>query len=129
MESILSALKETFLTTLGGAIGEWGPKVVMALVTLIIGLWIIRMIMKGVGRMMELLDVDASLKPFLLTLLGFPIEGDALHRHRWANRRGDDKLHCCPRGSWPSCRDGAPRESWKLCSWCADPDIQTIQGR
>lgn len=47
----------------------WGPKVLTAVITLIIGLWIIGAIVKQVGKGMEKRNVDASLRPFLKSLL------------------------------------------------------------
>ncbi|WP_425392856.1 mechanosensitive ion channel family protein [Ekhidna sp.] len=47
----------------------WGPKVIAAIITLILGLWIIGMITRGVGRTMQKKDVDPSLRPFLKTLI------------------------------------------------------------
>lgn len=48
---------------------SWGPKVIAAIVTLIIGLWIIGMITRGIGKTMKKRDVDASLQPFLKGLI------------------------------------------------------------
>lgn len=48
---------------------EYGPKVVLAIITLIIGLWIISMLTRGFGRVMEKRNFDRSLTPFLKTLL------------------------------------------------------------
>lgn len=47
----------------------WGPKIVTALITLILGLWIIRIITGGIGKAMDKRNVDPSLKPFLKTLI------------------------------------------------------------
>lgn len=47
----------------------WGPKVVAAIVTLVIGLWIIGMITRGVGKTMQKRNVDPSLRPFLKSLV------------------------------------------------------------
>ncbi|MEP1035386.1 mechanosensitive ion channel domain-containing protein [Ekhidna sp.] len=47
----------------------WGPKVIAAIVTLLIGLWIIGIITRAVGRTMQKKDVDASLRPFIKTLI------------------------------------------------------------
>lgn len=44
---------------------EYGPKVLLAIVTLIIGLWVISKITSVVRRVMEKRDVDSSLRPFL----------------------------------------------------------------
>ncbi len=68
---IIDTLKSTFVEKLGGSLGEWGPKLVMAIITLLIGLWIIKAIMRAVGRLMETRHIDATLRPFILTLVGF----------------------------------------------------------
>ena len=68
---IFDTLKNQFIGQIGTTLGEWGPKLVMGIITLIIGLWIIRMIMKGVGKLMETKAIDPTLRPFLLTLLTF----------------------------------------------------------
>lgn len=47
---------------------EYAPKVLMALLTLIIGFWIIGRIIKVVGRLMEKRGVDESLSKFLSSI-------------------------------------------------------------
>jgi small conductance mechanosensitive channel len=47
---------------------EYGPKMIGALVVLIIGLWIVKMITKGTGRVLEKRKIDPSLVPFLKSL-------------------------------------------------------------
>lgn len=47
----------------------WGPKVIAAIVTLLLGLWIIGMVTRAIGRTMQKKDVDASLRPFIKTLI------------------------------------------------------------
>ncbi|MEM9324976.1 MAG: mechanosensitive ion channel domain-containing protein [Bacteroidota bacterium] len=47
-----------------------GPQVVGAIVTLIIGLWIIKAIVRGIERVMRKRNVDESLVPFLRSLIG-----------------------------------------------------------
>ncbi|MDH5368209.1 MAG: mechanosensitive ion channel [Cyclobacteriaceae bacterium] len=47
---------------------KYGPKLVYAVITLIIGLWIIKAFMKGVKRIMSNREIDASLIPFLINL-------------------------------------------------------------
>lgn len=49
---------------------KYGPKVVLAILTLIIGLWVIRAITNGTRKAMTKRNFDASLTPFLITLLG-----------------------------------------------------------
>ncbi|WP_462247508.1 mechanosensitive ion channel family protein [Ekhidna sp.] len=48
----------------------YGPKVVVALITLIIGLWIIGIMTRGIGKAMDKRNVDPSLAPFLKSLIG-----------------------------------------------------------
>lgn len=47
----------------------WGPKVAAAIATLLIGLWIIGVFSRGIGKAMEKRDVDPSLRPFIRTLI------------------------------------------------------------
>jgi len=49
---------------------DWGLKILLALVVLIIGLWIVKMIMNAVVKGMAKKDVDPSLRVFLKSLLG-----------------------------------------------------------
>lgn len=48
---------------------EYGPKVVLAILTLIIGLWVIKAITNGTRKAMTKRNFDPSLTPFLITLL------------------------------------------------------------
>ncbi len=47
----------------------YGLKLLLALVTLVIGLWILKKLIKGIGHSLEKKDVDATLRQFLLSLL------------------------------------------------------------
>ncbi|HXK50129.1 MAG TPA: mechanosensitive ion channel [Clostridiales bacterium] len=49
---------------------EWGPKLIGAIIVLIIGMWIVKMITKAFGRTLESRKVDPSLVPFLKSLAG-----------------------------------------------------------
>ena len=49
---------------------EYGPKLILAIIVLIIGLWIIRLIIKGLNKAMEKGDIDISLRKFLGSLSG-----------------------------------------------------------
>jgi len=53
---------------------EFGPKVVSALVILIIGLWVIGMITKAVRKLMEKRNLDVSLRGFLSSLIGWALK-------------------------------------------------------
>jgi small conductance mechanosensitive channel len=52
----------------------YAPKVIGAIITLIIGLWLVKIIVKNVRRTMERRKVDASLIPFLSTLLSVTLK-------------------------------------------------------
>jgi len=49
---------------------QYGPDLVLAIVTLVVGLWIIGFITRGVGKAMTKKNVDPSLGPFLKSLIG-----------------------------------------------------------
>ncbi len=55
-------------------LGTWGLKLLGALAALIIGLWIVRMIMKGVSRAFASKHIDPTIRPFLITLIGFALK-------------------------------------------------------
>jgi small conductance mechanosensitive channel len=48
---------------------SYGPKLLLAIITLIIGLWIIKFFIKGIGRAMERGKVETTLHKFLLGLI------------------------------------------------------------
>jgi len=48
----------------------YGPKLILAIVTLIIGLWGIKLFMKSIGKTMEPMEIDVSLQKFLVSLFG-----------------------------------------------------------
>ena len=60
-----SAYSEEFLALLW----EWAPKIATALLTLILGLWIIGIITRAIGRGMDKRNVDTSLGPFIQSLI------------------------------------------------------------
>ncbi|MEO9482366.1 MAG: mechanosensitive ion channel domain-containing protein [Ekhidna sp.] len=49
---------------------QYGPNIALAIVTLIIGLWIIGIVTRGMGKAMDKRKVDPSLAPFLKSLIG-----------------------------------------------------------
>jgi len=51
-----------------------GLNLVFAIATLIIGLWLIKRIVKGVSKLMVKQEIDTSLVPFLRTLLAFGLK-------------------------------------------------------
>jgi small conductance mechanosensitive channel len=58
-----------YVDTLINLFVVWGPKLVGAILALIIGLWLANMITGGLGRRMEKSEVDPSLRPFLHSLI------------------------------------------------------------
>lgn len=46
------------------------PKLVLAILTLVIGLWVIRWIVKGFGKGFDKRNIDATLKGFLMNIIG-----------------------------------------------------------
>lgn len=73
METVTEVLSN-FYNTLATGVGDWGLKLLGALLTLIIGFWIIRILMRGVSKVFETKHIDQTLRPFLLTLIGFTLK-------------------------------------------------------
>ncbi|KAA1243148.1 mechanosensitive ion channel family protein [Aquimarina sp. RZ0] len=81
VDTAVSATSETggtIMNSLGGffnsiqeGVGQYGLKIVGGIVALIIGLWIIKMIMKAIKKAFDKSKIDHTLKPFLTTLVGF----------------------------------------------------------
>ena len=59
-----------YLDKLIGMTIEFAPKLLLALVVLIIGLWIIRNIVKMIGKTMDKSNLDKDIQPFLKSLVG-----------------------------------------------------------
>lgn len=73
METITSSIG-SFYDTIATGIGDWGLNLIGALVALIIGLWLIRFLVKAAAKAFEIRKMDATLKPFLLTVIGFGLK-------------------------------------------------------
>lgn len=52
-----------------GLLLDFGPNVLLAILTLVIGLWLIRLVGKGFNRAMDRASLEVSLKKFLLSLV------------------------------------------------------------
>ncbi len=52
----------------------YAPSVILAIVTLILGFWVIGKIVGATSRLMELRKMDVSLRPFLLSLLSVALK-------------------------------------------------------
>lgn len=48
---------------------EWGPRLIGAIIVLIVGLWVVKMITKGAGRTLEKRKIDPSLVPFIKSMV------------------------------------------------------------
>ncbi|WP_298763572.1 mechanosensitive ion channel domain-containing protein [uncultured Polaribacter sp.] len=70
METVTDSLKN-FFNSISSGLGDWGLQLIGAIAALIIGLWIVRIIMKAVAKVLEKRRMDETLQPFLLTTLGF----------------------------------------------------------
>ncbi len=57
------------MTKFSELITEYTPKVIGAILTLIIGFWVIGMIVSNVKKMMKKRDVDETIQPFLASLI------------------------------------------------------------
>ncbi len=53
---------------------KYGPDIVLAIITLLVGLWIIKLISRAVRKVLIKRDFDASLTPFLVTLLNIALK-------------------------------------------------------
>jgi small conductance mechanosensitive channel len=73
MDTITTSLSN-FYNTIASGMGDWGLKLLGALAALIIGLWIIRSLMKGISRVFENKQIDETLRPFLVTIFGFSLK-------------------------------------------------------
>ncbi len=65
---------EENISKVTGLLYKYGPKVISALVILIIGLWVIKMLTKAVNKVMEKRNLDASLRGFLSSLIGWGLK-------------------------------------------------------
>lgn len=61
---------ETLSVELYNLVMSYGPRLIGAIITLIVGLWVIKIIRKGVKRAFEKREIDASLRGFLYSLIG-----------------------------------------------------------
>lgn len=60
---------DQILAKLTEIVVEYGPKLLGAIVVLVVGGWVIKMLMRGLGKMFARSNMDDSLKPFLTSLL------------------------------------------------------------
>ena len=73
MENITESLS-TFLNSISKGFGDWGLNLIGAIISLLIGLWIIRLLMKAISKAFSTSKIDETLKPFLITLISFGLK-------------------------------------------------------
>ncbi|MFT6853266.1 MAG: small conductance mechanosensitive channel [Cyclobacteriaceae bacterium] len=71
MDNISPDQIQKYTEQFGQMILEYAPTFLLALVSLIAGLWIIGIFLKGMKRALKARDIDPSLAPFLTTLFGW----------------------------------------------------------
>ncbi len=64
----------TFINSIFEGVGNWAPRVLGAIVAFMIGLWVIGLLMKGIKKLFETNHLDATLRPFLTTVIGFALK-------------------------------------------------------
>lgn len=65
---------EKNIAKLKGILLEYAPKVVAALIILIIGLWVINLLSKGIKKLMKKRNLDDSLQGFLASLINWTLK-------------------------------------------------------
>jgi len=68
MESLNTSSLQSYLQKLIDLSAEYGPKLLLAIIVLIIGLWIIKLVIKGANKTMERSNIEVSLRKFLKSL-------------------------------------------------------------
>ena len=71
MNEFIESIKHSFSENVGTDFITFGKKLIVVILILIIGFWLIRKVMKGIGRVMESKKIDPTLQPFLIALIGF----------------------------------------------------------
>ena len=60
---------EDFMNKITEMVWHYGPKLIYAIVILVVGLWVAKMITKQFGKTLSKRDVDPSLRPFLTGII------------------------------------------------------------
>lgn len=56
------------------AVGEWAPKIIGAIVAIIVGLWMIGLLNRLIRKALHKTKVDDTLKPFIATVINFSLK-------------------------------------------------------
>ena len=70
MESINTGNLQGYADKLINLAIEYGPTLLLAIIVLVAGFWIIKLVLKGTDKAMERSNIDISLRKFLRSLLG-----------------------------------------------------------
>ncbi len=73
MDTVTKSLG-SFINSIWSSIGTYIPSLIGGIIALIIGLLIIKIIMRGIASAMDRSKLDNTLKPFLITLIGFMLK-------------------------------------------------------
>ena len=72
-QTVYASLSDFFGSIYSG-VAEYGLKILGGLAALIIGLWIVRLTMRGIQKALDKTSLDQTLKPFFITLIGFTLK-------------------------------------------------------
>ncbi len=70
MDTLNTNNLQSYVQKLIGLAVEYGPKLLLAILVLVIGLWVIRIVLKAANKTMERSNVEISLRKFLSSLFG-----------------------------------------------------------
>jgi len=73
METITQSLGG-FIGSMTSSVGTYIPSIIGGVIALIIGLFIVKLIMRAVTAAFDRSGIDSTLKPFLITLVGFMLK-------------------------------------------------------
>lgn len=73
METVTQSLS-SFYETIATGVGDWGLKLVGAFAALMVGLWVVNLIVKGISKGLDASKVDLTLRPFLRTIANFALK-------------------------------------------------------
>ena len=65
---------QNFLDAALALVKDWSPKLLTAIIVLILGLWIIRLITGAISKLMKRREVDVSLQGFLRGLISMTLK-------------------------------------------------------
>ena len=70
MDTLSTNNLQGYVQKLSNLAVEYGPKLLLAIIVLIVGLWIIKLVVRAMNKTMERSNIDISLRKFLSSLFG-----------------------------------------------------------